>query len=42
MKLGDFIFYITKYTGIKWLVDWYSKKLEQIADVIKEEKNSMR
>ena len=29
MKLGDFIFYITKYTGIKWLVDWYSKKNQQ-------------
>jgi hypothetical protein len=26
MRLGDLIFYITKYTGIKWLVDWYSKK----------------
>ena len=23
MKLGDFIFYITKYTGIKYLVDKY-------------------
>jgi hypothetical protein len=26
MRLGDLIFYFTKYTGIKWLVDWYSKK----------------
>ena len=25
MKLGDLIFYITKYTGIKWLVDKYHK-----------------
>ena len=23
MKLGDIVFYITKYTGIKWLVDKY-------------------
>jgi len=23
MKLGDLIFYITKYTGIKYLVDKY-------------------
>jgi len=23
MKLGDFIYYITKYTGIKYLVDKY-------------------
>lgn len=27
MKLGDLIFYITKYTGIKYIVDWYSKKM---------------
>jgi|TARA_B110000261_G_C13069671_1_gene351623 hypothetical protein len=25
MKLGDLIFYITKYTGIKYLVDKYHK-----------------
>ncbi|MFT4643696.1 MAG: hypothetical protein ACJAT9_000179 [Polaribacter sp.] len=25
MKLGDIIFYITKYTGIKWMVDKYHK-----------------
>ena len=25
MKLGDLIYYITKYTGIKALVYWYSK-----------------
>ena len=25
MKLGDIVFYITKYTGIKWLVDKYHK-----------------
>jgi hypothetical protein len=25
MKLGDLIHYFTKYTGIKALVDWYSK-----------------
>jgi len=25
MKLGDLIYYITKYTGIKALVNWYSK-----------------
>lgn len=27
MKLGDTIFYITKYTGIKFIVDWYYKKI---------------
>ena len=26
MKLGDIIFYITKYTGIKAVVDFLSKK----------------
>ena len=25
MKLGDLIYYITKYTGIKYLVDKYHK-----------------
>tara|TARA_R110000803_G_scaffold184320_2_gene246677 strand:- start:1035 stop:1175 length:141 start_codon:yes stop_codon:yes gene_type:complete len=25
MKLGDIIYYITKYTGIKYLVDQYHK-----------------
>ena len=25
MKLGDFIYYITKYTGIKYLVKAYHK-----------------
>ena len=25
MKLGDIVFYITKYTGIKWMVDKYHK-----------------
>ena len=25
MKLGDFIYYITKYTGIKFLVNTYHK-----------------
>lgn len=25
MRLGDLIFYITKYTGIKFLVDKYHK-----------------
>ena len=25
MKIGDWIYYFTKYTGIKFLVDWYSK-----------------
>lgn len=25
MRLGDIVFYITKYTGIKAIVDWYSK-----------------
>ena len=23
MKIGDIVFYITKYTGIKWLVNKY-------------------
>ncbi len=26
MRLGDLIFYFTKYTCIKRLVDWYTKK----------------
>ena len=25
MKLGDFIYYITKFTGIKYIVDSYHK-----------------
>jgi hypothetical protein len=25
MRLGDFIYYITKYTGIKYLVDTFYK-----------------
>jgi hypothetical protein len=25
MKLGDLIYYITKYTGIKWIVKKYHK-----------------
>jgi hypothetical protein len=25
MKLGDLVYYITKYTGIKWLVNKYHK-----------------
>ena len=25
MKIGDLIFYITKYTGIKYIVDSYHK-----------------
>jgi len=25
MKLGDLIYYFTKYTGIKALVDWYHR-----------------
>ena len=27
MRLGDLVFYITKYTGIKWLVETISKIL---------------
>lgn len=27
MRLGDLVFYITKYTGIKWLVNSVSKML---------------
>lgn len=27
MRLGDLVFYITKYTGIRWLVKAVSKKL---------------
>ena len=26
MKLGNFVYYITKYTGIKAVVDFFSKK----------------
>jgi len=27
MKLGDLVFYITKYTGIRWLVKRVTKSL---------------
>ena len=38
MKLGDLIHYITKYTGIKYLVDKYHTYKEQNVIVIKDVK----
>ena len=34
MKLGDLVYYITYYTGIRWIVKKYGEK---IADVINAE-----
>jgi len=39
IKLGDLIFYVTKYTGIKYLVDKYHKEKGTECNCDKRRKN---